>query len=552
MASNANVNKVIYGGNVLVDLTGDTVAANRLLSGYTAHDSSGARVTGNIPGKAAQTYTPGVSAQTIAAGQYLAGAQTIQGDANLTAANIAEGVSIFGVTGTHSGGSGGGGYAPNDVNFFDYEGTIVYSCSAADFANLTAMPENPSHTDIGLTAQGWNWSLTNAKAYVAAYGILDIGQMYVPTDGKTHIFLTLDADRPATRRTFELRFTASVNGGVKINWGDGSAVETSSGTSFKVYPHTYAANGDYEVTLEVTSGTLTFPGTDGNSGYSLYGTRAKNTIFGKQYMIRKVFFGNGIQTVGNYALYWCHLLSEVTIPHGVTTLGENAFYNNVNLKYCTIPDTVTETGTYTFSECYNLRYISLSRGLTDIKDRAFYKCSGLQRVAVPNTVTKLWPYAFADCHSITKIALPNSIITMSSGSIYNEWSLREVTLPANLEGTIGTYAIGYNQSLTHIDIPAGVTKIDASAFDSCKGLTKITIPAAVATIGNSAFGSIFSIGEIHVKPETPPTLGSNVFYGAPSNCVIYVPYSADHSILAAYQAATNWSAYASMMVEEPQ
>jgi hypothetical protein len=55
------------------------------------------------------TYTPTTSNQTIAAGTYCSGAQTIKGDANLKAENIAEGVSIFGVTGTHSGGSGGSG-----------------------------------------------------------------------------------------------------------------------------------------------------------------------------------------------------------------------------------------------------------------------------------------------------------------------------------------------------------------------------------------------------------------------------------------------------------
>lgn len=59
--------------------------------------------------KAATTYTPTTSNQTIAAGTYCSGAQTIKGDANLKAENIAEGVSIFGVTGTHSGGGSGGG-----------------------------------------------------------------------------------------------------------------------------------------------------------------------------------------------------------------------------------------------------------------------------------------------------------------------------------------------------------------------------------------------------------------------------------------------------------
>lgn len=59
--------------------------------------------------KAATTYTPTTSNQTIAAGTYCSGIQTIKGDSNLKAENIAEGVSIFGVTGTHSGGSGSGG-----------------------------------------------------------------------------------------------------------------------------------------------------------------------------------------------------------------------------------------------------------------------------------------------------------------------------------------------------------------------------------------------------------------------------------------------------------
>ena len=50
--------------------------------------------------KTATTYTPTKLDQTIAAGTYCSGAQTIKGDSNLSAGNIAKGVSIFGVTGT--------------------------------------------------------------------------------------------------------------------------------------------------------------------------------------------------------------------------------------------------------------------------------------------------------------------------------------------------------------------------------------------------------------------------------------------------------------------
>lgn len=58
--------------------------------------------------KTATTYTPTTSNQTISAGTYCSGVQTIKGDSNLKAENIAEGVSIFGVTGTHSGGGSSG------------------------------------------------------------------------------------------------------------------------------------------------------------------------------------------------------------------------------------------------------------------------------------------------------------------------------------------------------------------------------------------------------------------------------------------------------------
>ena len=40
------INKVVYGGNVLIDLTGDTVTADKVLSGFTTHDKSGASIEG--------------------------------------------------------------------------------------------------------------------------------------------------------------------------------------------------------------------------------------------------------------------------------------------------------------------------------------------------------------------------------------------------------------------------------------------------------------------------------------------------------------------------
>ena len=57
-----------------------------------------------LPTQGAATITPGTTAKTaIAEGLYTTGDIKVAGDANLVAENIAEGVSIFGVMGTHSG-----------------------------------------------------------------------------------------------------------------------------------------------------------------------------------------------------------------------------------------------------------------------------------------------------------------------------------------------------------------------------------------------------------------------------------------------------------------
>lgn len=135
------ISKVIYGGNTLIDLTADTIAADKLLKGITAHGADGEQITGTCAFDA-NTQDATASAAEILAGKTAynkgvkitgemknngavsgeistkAGKYTIpQGfhdgsgtvaisateQAKLTADNIRKGVTVLGVTGAMSG-----------------------------------------------------------------------------------------------------------------------------------------------------------------------------------------------------------------------------------------------------------------------------------------------------------------------------------------------------------------------------------------------------------------------------------------------------------------
>lgn len=78
MANKYNSKIVLASGEVLIDLTSDTVDAAHLLSGYKAHDKSGAPITGTC------TYDSDTSEDTAAVGEILNGKTVHARGAKLT------------------------------------------------------------------------------------------------------------------------------------------------------------------------------------------------------------------------------------------------------------------------------------------------------------------------------------------------------------------------------------------------------------------------------------------------------------------------------------
>lgn len=144
MADNQYINKVVYGGNVLIDLTGDDVTASDVLSGKKFHLPSGATGTGTCTYNADTSDATAVAAEILATKTAYKNSEKITGtmanngavtgtittkneeytvpqgyhdgsgkvgisateQAKIIATNIREGITILGVEGTMSGSEG--------------------------------------------------------------------------------------------------------------------------------------------------------------------------------------------------------------------------------------------------------------------------------------------------------------------------------------------------------------------------------------------------------------------------------------------------------------
>lgn len=450
-------------------------------------------------------------------------------NATAVPADVASGKVFYNADGYQVGTASGGGGEPiepvdrSDVNFIDYDGTILYSYTAAEAAELTALPANPSHS--GLTAQGWNYTLAQMKAEVTALGKCDIGQMYVTSDGKTRIYCTFQEGRLSPY------LGICPNGTVVVDWGDGSSTDTLTGTSLttrQMVQHTYASAGNYVITLTVSSGSFAFYGASAGA-YLL----TKNESTGNEsrtYLntVTRIELGANA-SIGKYAFFNCCSLMTITIPSGVTSIMESAFRYCCSLVSVTVPSGVTEIGNYGFQTCNALSVISIPSSLTTIGYNNFQDCYALQSIVFPSAsgITSLASTTFQNCHALTSITIPSSVTA------------------------IGNSLFRYCYALASFNIPSSTTQIVGYSFQYCYALASITIPSSVTSIGGYAFHSCYGMREYHFEPTTPPTLAdTNAFTNIPSDCKIYVPYSSDHSILEAYQTATNWSTYADYMVEE--
>lgn len=354
---------------------------------------------------------------------------------------------------------GSSSVTPKDINFYDYDGTLVESWDLSELSSKTALPDAPTHD--GLTSDGWNWTLVQLQTQNTP---MNVGHHYTPTDGKTHLFVSVDADHLSP--TLGL----GVNGTVNIDWGDGttgtlSGSDTNSGVTTS---HTYDSAGDYEVKIEVPSGTSA--NVRGNTitthlwrNSNFSSVNADTRTYNGQ--LKEVWFGNntGCGTGSmDYPFQSCFNLEKVCFP----------------LSTLTAPNTVI------FNKCCSIKFVSIPTGMIKA---SLGEYNMFEAVSLPPTMEWIQEYCFSYNYVIKNICIPDSVSFLGNYSFRNQDQLQTVLLPKNL-GTIsqGTFKNCGSVRLFDLSKVTAVPTLGSNGLPTASDGLVIKVPSSLLASFQSA------------------------------------------------------------------
>lgn len=423
-----------------VDTADDTVTPATLKSGVTAHDASGAKITGTLD------------------------------------------------------------IAPpkeSDINFWDYDGTLLYAWTLAELTTKTELPPLPSHD--GLICQGWNWTLQDIKD---AGRELDIGALYITDDGKTRLYVDVDTE---TWDDFVLNYWQSNINTTTVDWGDGTTPETKDASSWIEHRHVYASSGSYVITMSVKDGKTMWLGHDG-----------------------RMLIANGETDSGR-----CAMLRRVEVGARAGATDPQCFRNCCRLESISLPQTTKIYTARAFEQCTQLR-VFVAADMDEV-GQSFYQCCNLRAIATPKGTTQTSDYAIAN----TAVRQVNFDMTAT----IQAQAIERVHIKA-VNGQVGNFSSC--RALLEVTIPADATTFVAAAFQGDNALRRVTCLGDIASIPAQVFQRCYPLRFVDFTHCTAvPTLANvNAFDATHAQLEIRVPAS----LADAWKAATNWSSLADHIV----
>lgn len=462
------INKVVLGDRTLIDLSLDTATEADVAKGKYFHRADGEIVEGTLEGS--------------------------------------------------GGGGGGGGEATeNSVNFYDYDGTLLYSypkVGAMSLKELPPLPEQP-----GLICQGWNWTLEQIQSYE---GTANVGAIYITDDGKTRFYVTIEQMEQAE---VNLYFCVDTQGDtLVINWGDGTGDLTynvkagNNGAYYavnpKIFAHTYQALGDYVIT--VSSGKKIGLGYSSMSVLYLSYSAATNSLHPSAYqlkasVLRRIEIGSNVESVNDGSLVKLYRLKHITMPKAVSfwspTGSSNGFlYGCKSLESFVVPSGMLLQSEEMFAYCRSLKRVLFDGAYGSVFESEFKECNLLSTISITKKPAVVQAYGLQNT-ALETLFIPQ-ISSIGNYGLQSCRRLREVAL--NGQVSIGNYAFQKCGKLKRLTGDYGLKSVGEYAFDDCVSLESVELADNLASIGNYAFRNCYNLESIEL-PDSLTSIGKYAF-----------------------------------------
>ncbi len=194
-----------------------------------------------------------------------------------------------------------------------------------------------------------------------------------------------------------------------------------------------------------------------------------------------------IETASNTLRIGC---ANTVVPNGIKALGQMAFSGIPSLKEVKLPSGLTSIGWATFWADTELSKVTLSESVTDIGESPFGGCERITSLVIDAKNAKY--DSRNNCNAIIETATDKLIQGFATTKI-----------PEGVK-TIATAAFRSLFTLTEIEIPASVEKIEPEAFLYCNQMTKVVShikkPFAVSSMVFS--GDNMKIAKLYVPYGT--------------------------------------------------
>lgn len=282
--------------------------------------------------------------------------------------------------------------------------------------------------------------------------------------------------------------------------------------------------------------------------------------------LRHIVLPKNLTAIGSFA-FQDSGIEELVLPKTVTELGSDIFYYARNLKalsveegntvfhspnHCNaiiekatntlrigcantvIPETVEALGDMAFSGKPGLKEIQIPASVKSIGWAAFWADTELETVHLSSSITDFNESPFGGCERITSLVIDEKNAKYDSRN--------------NCNAIIETATDKLIQGFATTKIPEGVKTIATAAFRSLATLTEIEIPASVEKIEPEAFLYCNQMTKVVSHIKKPFAVSSMVFSGDNmKTAVLHVPYGTRE----AYANTPGWDGFRTIVEMEP-